>query len=1120
MLITLLKVRFCDIDTIVYICGKHIVCFEHMKRVQSFITLHGDEGDVTAMNVFFGNKGGNTPILLVAVAHRSQQLTLPSAKVYNKTHPQPYNIVLSHLPVGGKIISMCFFNRAKYIAILVEIEPRVLYHLAICGISGSSDLVYKEELKGKYSKLSNSPFDSSLLALSSETNLKIYQSDKSGGVNYHSEKTTQINSSIVLEQGDYIVDHCWLKNEAKLFVTTTMKIFAFENCVFEAAVNFEFPAIELKTIITDKIFHDKPEKDSPEGDSRARQGKYHAVDYLISYLNPTGGESSKKKMPDFLRFAIEQELEANHGGVSYDGLREEARRNVLKIIYSRFSRDIVEEKGIKISCICRQETGFAVGFKGIGMIAVFKRKKDSYFMESCSVMKSNNYDIWSMSGSIDDSRIIVTAAYYKFSNDERMAEQLSTGIEKAADTVELVVFQSNIVGTIKNSAMEPFEFLYPHGSHSQAITNVAVVPTKSFAGTISKDLTFKLWQYNGDQKQLMSFVPSYNFESTKHDLAMDMHPLAVQVAIGLKQCFRVYYLVEGELYPAYENYAKGACFAVAYSSRGQYLAAGFSNEILIYDPYSFSIITTIKSSVDGVKSLEWTGRDRYLVSLCNSSYFSITDSWNNFAVKIDESKVSRPLGKMTALTYDAEFDLMVCCCSDQVLRIYNCMKEEFYAECDNSQAGITFTSVLLVKKLGCIFFGTQTGAVRVYLWPFSDQKKQAFDSTQCLVHTGAVTSIRITPSMEHLVTTSVDGTLFFLRIQHPKRGNETGTGDAGLGGLADQKDQDLLHRLSNTYSLNEFTYMSTVRQKDMAKKMTELENALMTKITEIDNDNENLTNKFNEELQRREKQNTEELKRMNIGLAARMDDEGTKQKSLEMECKEAKRTLKDKVKEKELMHRKLLMELYAEREEIEKQMKEFEEENEQEILDSKIRFEAVVSRLKEEYGRNKQQINTQYGQAIFYLKEDQKKFQEALRQTEEEYNSLLEETKKTLNDNLDKRKKATEEARTMHTKLIKDSLKYQERIDNLDKLITETKVQNTQLRQDIQLFQDKYDEMDSRLNQQELVINQKESKIKEYRNKNYHLQNFKSVYDYQVTTLKDEHEPLTEYADNLNVGQY
>lgn len=722
-----------------------------------------------------------------------------------------------------------------------------------------------------------------------------------------------------------------------------------------------------------------------------------------------------------------------------------------------------------------------------------------------------------MSSSVDDSRIIVTSAFYKYSNDERMAEIMNAGGTKKPDTVELVVFQSNIVGTIKNSAMEPFEFLYPYGSHSQAITNAAVTPTKSFVATISRDLTFKLWQYNGDHKQLMSFVPnSYNSESSKHDLAMDLHPLSVQVAIGLKECLRVYYLVEGDLNHA-KNFQYGSCYAVSYSSRGQYLAAGFSNFVLIIDPYSFAVIREVKASIDGVKTLEWTGRDRYLVNLGNSSHFNVTDSWNNFSVKVEESKVGgKPLGKLTALTFDPEFDLLVCCCPDMVLRIYNCQKDEFYAECDNSSSGLLFTSVLLVKKLGVIFFGTQTGMVKVYLWPFSDQKKQSFDSTQCIIHAGPITSIRITPSLEHLITSSVDGTLFFLKIKERVRGNDVGTNDA-LGALTDQKDPELAHRISSAYSLNEFTYMSTHKQKEMFKKMTELENALMTKITEIDNDNENLTNKFNEEIKEREKLNQEELKRMNITLAAKMDDEGTKQKSLELECKEARRALKETVREKEVRHRQLLLDLYAERDEIENQMKEFEEQQNEELVEINNKYKAIIDKMKAEYEKNKQQINTQYGQAIFYLKEDQKKFQEALRQTESEYNTLIEQTETKLSEDLNQKKKDTEALRTRNTKLIKDSQKYQERIDNLDKLIGETQAQNNQLRQDIQSFQNKYNEMDDRLNQQENIINQKEGKIKEYRNKNFHLQNFKSVYDYQVTTLKEEHEPLTEYADNLNV---
>ena len=137
-----------------------------------------------------------------------------------------------------------------------------------------------------------------------------------------------------------------------------------DNCVFDQAIEFEFPPIELKHLVNDKIFADS--KELADSESRAMQGIYQAVDYLINYLNPTGGDISKAKMPEFLRFAIDQELVENHGGVSFAGLREEARRNVFRIIYSRLSKKIIQERDIMMNCVCKQENGFAVGFKGIG----------------------------------------------------------------------------------------------------------------------------------------------------------------------------------------------------------------------------------------------------------------------------------------------------------------------------------------------------------------------------------------------------------------------------------------------------------------------------------------------------------------------------------------------------------------------------------------------------------------------------------------------------------------------------------------------------------------------------------------------------------------------------------
>lgn len=1075
-----------------------------------------DDGDVTAMNFHSQTKSGGQQVLQIATALKCKENMLPTVKVYQKLQAAPIHIVLSKIDNMGSnrnIISCCFIHKGKYIAILVEIEPRALYALAVCLVAGNSEAILKEDLLGHYTKIDACMTDNTVFTVASDTNVRVYQMDpKSGTVSLNNEKTRQVNAGIVLDK-DYIVDHCWLSKENKLVIISQHRIFTYDNCTFEGSINFEFPAIELKDLVKDKLETEKQEK--ADIADIARNGVYYSVEYLIGYLNPSGGDLSNKRVPEFLQYAVEEELAENYNGTKFSELKEETKRQIYKKLYTLQSKQILKERGIEMACVCKQENGFAVGFKGIGMVAIYKRKKDNYSVDSFSVIKNKNVDIWCMASAQDDNCIILTVAVYKMRLEDRI-KKLKDGIQIKHDSVELVNFSSSLVNTIKNSSMEPFEFLYPHGSHSAGVVKASLIPTKSILGSVSRDKCFKLWQYNGDLKQLMSFEPN-SFDFANSNICMDMHPLGMQVAIATKECLKIYYMVEGEMTPTYENYNKNFCTALAYSSRGQYLAAGFHLDIWIIDPYSFQLIHIVKGSADGVKSLHWTARDRYLVNLCNNTYFSITDSWNKFALKVDDSKLTKTMGKLTALAYDAEFDLLVCCCPDSFVRIFNCYKGDIYTEIDNSQTGLLFTSVLICKKFQVIFFGTQTGTIRVYLWPFMDQKKPGVEmSTQCPIHLQAITSINVTPNYEHLVTTSEDGAIYFLKISERSRGQDISAADT-LNALTEHKDADLVSCITNAFSLNEFTVMSTSKQRDMAKKMGELESNLTTKMHEIDTENENLAQKYKEELDKKEKENQEKLRHMNKELAEKMDKVGLEQKALEQACNFERDRLKNTIKDKELNHRTQLMELYKERDEIEQQMREYEEEKDQELLDSQKKFEGLIEKLKVEYERNKQQINTQYGQAIFYLKEDQKKFQTALRQTEDEYGRLIDETKDKLSEMLTAKKNLTEQIKTKQTKLIKDSLKYSERIENLDKLINETRKQNEQLLKDIESFNQKYKEMEARLNEQESVINDKEVKIKEYRNKNYHLQNFKSVYDYQVTTLKEEHEPLTEYVDNLEV---
>jgi chromosome segregation ATPase len=58
--------------------------------------------------------------------------------------------------------------------------------------------------------------------------------------------------------------------------------------------------------------------------------------------------------------------------------------------------------------------------------------------------------------------------------------------------------------------------------------------------------------------------------------------------------------------------------------------------------------------------------------------------------------------------------------------------------------------------------------------------------------------------------------------------------------------------------------------------------------------------------------------------------------------------------------------------------------------------------------------------------------------------------------------------------------------------------------------------MGVQLYEKEQQIYRKEQEIKNLRNKNHHLQNFRSVYDYRMSTLMEEKEPLTNHLGQLD----
>jgi hypothetical protein len=124
-------------------------------------------------------------------------------------------------------------------------------------------------------------------------------------------------------------------------------------------------------------------------------------------------------------------------------------------------------------------------------------------------------------------------------------------------------------------------------------------------------------------------------------------------------------------------------------------------------------------------------------------------------------------------------------------------------------------------------------------------------------------------------------------------------------------------------------------------------------------------------------------------------------------------------------------------------------------------------------------------------------------------------TKEKLVQEQESYKKSNEELRQSNTRYNKDIEKFREKYTELDARIRDFDNQNDQLSKDNDHFLERLDDLQKQLAERESIINQKEQQIKEFRNKNIHLQNFRSVYDHRVSTLNEEHGPLVEHLENM-----
>ena len=122
---------------------------------------------------------------------------------------------------------------------------------------------------------------------------------------------------------------------------------------------------------------------------------------------------------------------------------------------------------------------------------------------------------------------------------------------------------------------------------------------------------------------------------------------------------------------------------------------------------------------------------------------------------------------VNSFVYDEEYDVLCYATSDGILTLMTTSggSKPYLKIPAIEEAEIT--SLWLAKNLQVLFAGTNQGSIRVYLWPIIVSKlapDEEPEYAEFWIHATKITSLEVTYDKRFLISTSEDGSVFFLKI--------------------------------------------------------------------------------------------------------------------------------------------------------------------------------------------------------------------------------------------------------------------------------------------------------------------------------------------------------------------
>lgn len=421
-------------------------------------------------------------------------------------------------------------------------------------------------------------------------------------------------------------------------------------------------------------------------------------------------------------------------------------------------------KEFEVSLI--QSFSFSLRCIGINSLSICYDR--SYMVLSVKVLDQNIEDQW---------------RELQASNSPIASQKFDDDHKEERCRIELYQFSLADAHALKDPGFKP---IFNNGNPMGAITDISVAVSKNLVASVGVDKYLRIWEYSikNSSTIITHNLSADSTETTYSQLSwyfskevlysVSVHPMGLQLAVGTREGVKVFYILENTIKLALEIHGK-LWLSVRYANGGHFLAAGNGSNISILDPYTFQCMFTLIGHPSTVRYLKWTESDSHLLSNCNhgssygwSSNFEIYKNRGSKAEHAEHQRIEFILKHLTinSFVYDEEYD--ICCYSTSDGRVTMSTKLGCTNFMELPQIHKTeVTALCLVKNLQVLFAGTSYGSIKVYLWPVIPSytnKEEGPEFAEFFVHSEKITSLEVTYDKRFLISSSDDGSIFFLKI--------------------------------------------------------------------------------------------------------------------------------------------------------------------------------------------------------------------------------------------------------------------------------------------------------------------------------------------------------------------